>query len=129
MKLRICTLIILFSSSIFAQEDSILKDTIELDEVLVKATRVEEDAPFTQSYVTKQEIDARNEQADRNLQESHCQLELAKEKNEQLVVSKAIGECASQHNSFSINWTEMVNLRGKKYPVNAYSIQAIMQND
>lgn len=60
MKLRICTLLILFSSMIFAQDASILKDTIELDEVLVKATRVEEDAPFTQSYVTKEEIEARN---------------------------------------------------------------------
>ena len=60
MKLRICTLLILFSSMIFAQDTSMLKDTIELDEVLVKATRVEEDAPFTQSYVTKEEIEARN---------------------------------------------------------------------
>ena len=60
MKLRICTLLILFSSMLFAQDTSILKDTIELDEVLVKATRVEEDAPFTQSYVTKEEIEARN---------------------------------------------------------------------
>ncbi len=60
MKLRICTLLIVFSSMIYAQEDSILKDTIQLDEVLVKATRVEEDAPFTQSYVTKEEIEARN---------------------------------------------------------------------
>jgi len=60
MKLRICTLLILFSSMILAQDTSILKDTIELDEVLVKATRVEEDAPFTQSYVTKEEIEARN---------------------------------------------------------------------
>ncbi len=51
---------ILFSSMLFAQDTSILKDTIELDEVLVKATRVEEDAPFTQSYVTKEEIEARN---------------------------------------------------------------------
>ena len=60
MKLRICTLLILFSSMLFAQDTSILKDTIQLDEVLVKATRVEEDAPFTQSYVTKEEIEARN---------------------------------------------------------------------
>ena len=60
MKLRIFALLVVFSSISFAQEASILKDTIELDEVLVKATRVEEDAPFTQSYVTKQEIEARN---------------------------------------------------------------------
>src|SRR5210317_1631606 len=60
MKLRICTLLIFFSSMLFAQDTSILKDTIQLDEVLVKATRVEEDAPFTQSYVKKEEIEARN---------------------------------------------------------------------
>ena len=60
MKLRICTLLILFSSMLFAQDTSILKDTIELAEFLVKATRVEEVAPFTQSYVTKEEIEARN---------------------------------------------------------------------
>ena len=60
MKLRICTLLFLATSLMYAQEASILKDTIELDEVLVKATRVKEDAPFTQSYVTKEEIEARN---------------------------------------------------------------------
>ena len=60
MKLRICTLLFPATSLTYAQEASILKDTIELDEVLVKATRVKEDAPFTQSYVTKEEIEARN---------------------------------------------------------------------
>ena len=43
-----------------AQEKSILKDTITLDEVLVKATRIGEKAPFTQSNVTKSEIEERN---------------------------------------------------------------------
>ena len=42
-----------------AQENSILKDTITLDEVLVRATRVGEKAPFSQSNVTKSEIDER----------------------------------------------------------------------
>lgn len=43
-----------------AQEKSILKDTISLDEVLVRATRVGEKAPFAQSNVTKSEIEERN---------------------------------------------------------------------
>ncbi len=44
----------------YAQEQSILKDTIDLDEVLVKATRVDEKAPFVRSNVTKEEIESRN---------------------------------------------------------------------
>lgn len=48
------------SLSAMAQEKSILKDTINLDEVLVKATRVDQNAPFTKSHVTKEEIQARN---------------------------------------------------------------------
>jgi iron complex outermembrane receptor protein len=43
-----------------AQEKSMLNDTIILDEVLVKATRVGEKAPFTQSNITKEEIESRN---------------------------------------------------------------------
>ena len=43
-----------------AQEKSILKDTIALDEVLVKATRVDERAPFVRSNITKEEIESRN---------------------------------------------------------------------
>lgn len=43
-----------------AQENSILKDTVRLDEVLVKATRVEKNAPFVQSYLTKEDIEQRN---------------------------------------------------------------------
>ena len=45
---------------IYAQEQSILKDTIDLDEVLVKATRVDEKAPFVNANVTKEEIESRN---------------------------------------------------------------------
>lgn len=44
----------------YAQEKSILKDTIDLDEVLVKATRVDEKAPFVRSNITKEEIESRN---------------------------------------------------------------------
>ncbi len=54
----ICFMCIGFTS--MAQEQSILKDTIDLDEVLVKATRVDEKAPFVQSNVTKEEIESRN---------------------------------------------------------------------
>jgi len=43
-----------------SQEKSILKDTIALEEVLVKATRVDQKAPFTQSYLKKSEIEERN---------------------------------------------------------------------
>ena len=42
------------------QEQDILKDTIALDEVLVKAIRVDQKAPFTQSYLNKTEIEERN---------------------------------------------------------------------
>ena len=40
-----------------AQEKSILKYTINLDEVLVKATRLDEKAPFTLSNISKEEIE------------------------------------------------------------------------
>ncbi len=44
----------------YAQEKSILNDTIDLEEVLVKATRVDEKAPFVRSNITKEEIESRN---------------------------------------------------------------------
>lgn len=45
----------------YAQKEiNITKDTINLDEVLVKATRVDKDAPFTQNNITKKEIEQRN---------------------------------------------------------------------
>ena len=53
-------LTIFFSVISFAQDNSILNDTINLDEVLVKATRVDKKAPFTQSNITKEEIEERN---------------------------------------------------------------------
>ena len=55
-------------------------------------------------------------------------LELAKEKNQQLMVSEEIGAYAQQHKDFVVNWSELVHLRGKKYPVKACSIQTQMQN-
>ena len=58
---KIILVFLLFSSIlIYAQEDSILNDTISLDEVLVKATRVDKKAPFTQNNITKTEIEQRN---------------------------------------------------------------------
>ena len=60
MKIQILAVFFLTAAFATAQDTGILKDTIELDEVLVRATRVEEDAPFTQSYVNKEEIEARN---------------------------------------------------------------------
>ena len=60
MKIQILAVFLLSVACAMAQDTGILKDTIQLDEVLVRATRVEEDAPFTQSYVKKEEIEARN---------------------------------------------------------------------
>lgn len=53
--------LLLFSGILtYAQKKSIVNDTINLDEVLVKATRIDKKAPFTQSYLTKEEIEIRN---------------------------------------------------------------------
>ena len=60
MKNFIIILIMCVGLSTVAQEKSILNDTVSLDEVLVRATRVGEKAPFTQSNLNKAEIEARN---------------------------------------------------------------------
>jgi iron complex outermembrane recepter protein len=60
MKRGILYLVLFYSIFSYTQEKSILKDTINLDEVLVKATRIDENAPFTQSNLTKEEIETRN---------------------------------------------------------------------
>ncbi|MCA0932844.1 TonB-dependent receptor [Lutimonas saemankumensis] len=60
MKQLTVIFILCLSTVVWAQEKSILKDTINLDEVLVKATRVDEKAPFVRSNVTKEEIESRN---------------------------------------------------------------------
>ncbi|MCK4561506.1 MAG: TonB-dependent receptor [Flavobacteriaceae bacterium] len=59
-KYSLFTLTMLISAISFAQKNSILNDTINLDEVLVTATRITEKAPFTQSNITKEEIEERN---------------------------------------------------------------------
>jgi iron complex outermembrane receptor protein len=60
MKKKLILVLIFYSFLSQAQEKSILNDTINLDEVLVKATRADQKAPFTQSNITKNEIEARN---------------------------------------------------------------------
>ncbi len=59
-KYSLFALAMLISAISFAQENSILNDTVNLDEVLVTATRITENAPFTQSNITKEEIEERN---------------------------------------------------------------------
>lgn len=59
-KYSLLILTLLINANLFAQENSILNDTINLDEILVKATRISEKAPFTQSNLTKEEIEERN---------------------------------------------------------------------
>jgi len=46
--------------SVFAQKTDIKKDTIKLNEVIVEATRVGKNAPFTQSNVSKKALKKRN---------------------------------------------------------------------
>ena len=61
MKKYFLTILVLLIGVISnAQDNSILNDTVNLDEVLVKATRVDKKAPFTQSNITKEEIEERN---------------------------------------------------------------------
>ncbi len=60
MKKGIFTVFILCSFYAVAQDNFTLNDTVNLDEVLVKATRIDKNAPFTQSNITKQDIEARN---------------------------------------------------------------------
>ena len=52
--------IFLGSFLIKAQENISLLDTVELEEVIVKAVRADEKAPFTQSIVDKKDIEQRN---------------------------------------------------------------------
>jgi iron complex outermembrane receptor protein len=60
MKKGIILLLVLCSFYATAQDNFTLNDTVNLDEVLVKATRIDKKAPFTQSNITKQEIEERN---------------------------------------------------------------------
>ncbi len=60
MKQLVVFFIMCASIAAYTQEKSILNDTINLDEVLVKATRVDDKAPFVRSNITKEEIESRN---------------------------------------------------------------------
>lgn len=46
--------------TVFAQNNDVKKDTIKLNEVLVEATRIGKNAPFTQSNLNKNELNKRN---------------------------------------------------------------------
>ncbi len=59
-KNNLVILILLISAISFAQDQFILNDTVNLDEILVRATRVDKKAPFTQNNITKAEIEQRN---------------------------------------------------------------------
>ncbi len=55
------TLLFLFSIAItFSQKEVIKKDTIILNEVLVTATRASKNAPFTQTKITKKDLEKTN---------------------------------------------------------------------
>ena len=51
-------------------------------------------------------------------------LEFCKSKDESLIVSSQIGKAIKQDDAYGINWIEKVVLRGKKIPVEAYSIKS-----
>lgn len=57
-KIIIC--LFLLQATAWGQDISVLKDTVQLEEVVVKAVRVDEKAPFAQSTITKKEIEKRN---------------------------------------------------------------------
>ena len=57
---KIIVLLFFVQIGINAQEDSILKDTMKLEEVVVKSVRVKENAPFAQTTLTKKDIEKRN---------------------------------------------------------------------
>ncbi len=57
---KLFILIVFCSMSVFAQKTDIKKDTIKLNEVIVEATRLGKNAPFTQSNVSKKELRKRN---------------------------------------------------------------------
>lgn len=46
--------------TVFAQNNDVKKDTIKLNEVFVEATRLSKNAPFTQSNLTKKDLNKRN---------------------------------------------------------------------
>lgn len=55
------TLTLFFLSfSLYSQENEIKKDTVKLEEVLVLATRANKNAPYTQSTLSKKELEKRN---------------------------------------------------------------------
>jgi len=57
---KLIILLVFCSLNVFAQKNNIKKDTIKLNEVIVEATRIGKNAPFTQSNVSKKELKKRN---------------------------------------------------------------------
>ena len=57
---KLFILFIFCGLSVYAQKKDIKKDTIKLNEVIVEATRIGKNAPFTQSNVTKKALKKRN---------------------------------------------------------------------
>jgi len=57
---KLIILIIFCSLNAFAQKTDIKKDTIKLNEVIVEATRIGKNAPFTQSNISKKMLKKRN---------------------------------------------------------------------
>jgi adenylate cyclase len=51
-------------------------------------------------------------------------LELCKSRNNNLVVSRAVGEVVEQEKEIYTSWEEKVSLRGKREPVAAYGLQS-----
>lgn len=60
MKHYLFILLLAINFITFSQTTNIEKDTIQLDEVLVTATRADKKAPFTTSTVTKKELEKQN---------------------------------------------------------------------
>ncbi len=57
---KIILYLFLIQATAWAQDLSVLQDTVQLEEVVVKSVRIDEKAPFAQSTVTKKEIEKRN---------------------------------------------------------------------
>lgn len=53
-------LLFILPITLWSQEAVVLQDTVKLDEILLKSVRVKENGTFTQSTVTKKEIEKRN---------------------------------------------------------------------
>jgi len=60
MKKLYVWLLIILPVTLWSQDAIVLQDTVKLDEILLKSVRVKENGTFTQSTLTKKEIEKRN---------------------------------------------------------------------